>query len=236
VSEFNRAELDRSGYRSTTVVPVLVDLEAMGAHQDPATERQLTAGKQAGGAVWLFVGRLSPNKRQDRVIRAFAVYRRLYDPSARLYLVGSPVSEVYPRTLERFIDGLGLRDAVVMTGSVSQPALVSYYRHADVFVCLSEHEGFCIPLLEAMWHRVPIVALDSSAIGETVGGAGVVLPMPYGRQPSAALVAAAVHRIRTDGELHDQFVRAGVDRAADFALDKTSARFAAAIASLVDSQ
>jgi glycosyltransferase involved in cell wall biosynthesis len=160
----------------------------------------------------------------------------MYDQAARLWLVGGSSSHAYQRTLERYIDALGLTSAVTLTGSVPQSVLVSYYRHADIFVCLSEHEGFCIPLLEAMWHRVPIVAVASSAIPETVAGGGIVLPMPRNQQPSSEVVAAAVHRVLTDGHVHDELVRAGVDRVADFALDKTSARFAGAIARVIDDQ
>jgi glycosyltransferase involved in cell wall biosynthesis len=140
------------------------------------------------------------------------------------------------RTLERYIDALDLGDAVTITGALPQAALVSYFRHADVFVCLSEHEGFCIPLLESMWHEVPIVAMASSAVPETLGGAGLVLPSHQGGQPQPAVVAAAVHKVLTNDQLRAKLVEAGRNRVADFALDKTSARFAEAVASVLNDQ
>lgn len=191
----------------------------------------MAQAKSGGGADWLFVGRLSPNKCQHEVVKAFALYRRCFDPRARLWLVGGSSSPRYVSVLERFVAAMDLGGAVTLTGSVSQAALVSYYRGADVFVCLSQHEGFCVPLLEAMWHRVPVVALGTSAVPETLGPAGLVLPAGGdGRRSGPAVVAAAVHRVVSDPSLRDVLVARGAARVEEFALDRTRARFAAAIA------
>ena len=130
---------------------------------------RLQRGKASGGADWLFVGRLSPNKAQHDIVQAFAVYRRCYDPQARLTLVGGSSSLRYERALRASIAALGLGDSVRMPGSVSDAVLAAHYRTADVFVCLSDHEGFCVPLLEAMHHRLPIVAFAATAVPETLG-------------------------------------------------------------------
>jgi glycosyltransferase involved in cell wall biosynthesis len=233
-SGFNGAELVAAGYGRVVVVPVLVDLEALGAPADAGVARVLAAAKAGGGADWLFVGRLAPNKCQHQVVKAFAVYRRRYDPRARLWLVGGASSSVYGAALGRLVAALGLSDAVVLTGSVPQAALVSYYRGADVFVCLSEHEGFCVPLLEAMWHGVPVVALGATAVPETVGSAGVVLPpgggsgVVAGVAGGAAVVAAAVDRVLGDSVLREALVTRGRARAEEFSLERNRRRFAAA--------
>lgn len=232
-STFNQAEMRAEGYRPTVVVPVLVDLARLGEHVDRATVDRLQRAKAAGGADWLFVGRIAPNKRQDRVISAFAAYRKVYDQKARLRLVGGSSSDAYLRALRGYTERLGVAAAVTITGAIAQPELVAHYRSADVFVCLSEHEGFGVPLLEAMWHRLPIVALGATAVPETVGGAGVVLPWVANRQPAAALVAAAVHRVLFDGDVAACLVAAGVARAASLAIEVTAARFRDAIAALV---
>jgi L-malate glycosyltransferase len=232
-SAFNEAELVDAGYRHTAVVPVLVDLEAMGAVGDAAADRRLAAAKGQGGADWLFVGRVSPNKCQHQVIKAFAVYRRVYDPRARLWLVGGSSSSLYWAALERFVAALGLGGAVTLTGSVPQRVLVSHYRHADVLVCLSEHEGFCVPLIEAMWHGVPIVALGATAVPETLAGAGVVLPFRGGRQPAPAVVAAAVDRVVSDASVRDALVARGADRVEQFSLERTRRLFAERIGGVV---
>lgn len=234
-SHYNEDELVAAGYQQTTTVPVLVDYEALGATSDQRTEADLAAAKRRGGHDWLFVGRLYPNKAQHQLIRAFAVYRRLYDPRARLHLVGHDSSRFYRDALAAYAATLDLDDAVFLTGSLPQPQLVAHYRQADVFVSLSEHEGFCIPLLEAMWHRVPVVALGSSAVPETVGSAGLVLPMTDSRQPDAAVVAAAVWRVLGDDGLRERLVRAGTARVAAYDVSRTSARFASAISEVVGS-
>lgn len=221
VSRYNERDLVGSGYRATTVAPLLVDYQRRGSTSDPITEKRLAAAKEEGGADWLFVGRVSPNKCQHQVIRAFAAYRALYDPRARLHLVGGSSSPSYYDTLGRYIEALGLRDAVRLTEWVTQPELVAHYRQADVFVCLSEHEGFCIPLIEAMWHGLPVVALGSSAVAGTVGDAAVVLPFVDHRQPDAATVAAAVARVLDGGNLRKRLVAAGWARADQFSLART---------------
>ena len=129
-----------------------------------------------GGADLLFVGKVSPHKAPHDLVKMLAVLRRLYDPAARLHLVGSPLGETYEPALRSFIDELGLTEAVNFAGSVSGAELEAYLQSADVFVCASDHEGFCVPLAEAMGHGVPIVAYGVTAVPETVADAGLVLP------------------------------------------------------------
>ena len=227
VSAYNEAELRAVGVVRTAVAPVLVDLDA-GAPDAEVVDR-LGAAKARGGSDWLFVGRLAPHKCQHDVVRAFAAYRRLYDPAARLRLVGGVGSHAYATTLERFVHGLGLAGAVELAGSVSQGALRAHYRAADVFVCLSEHEGFCVPVIEAMGAGVPVVAFGAAAVPETVRDAGVVL-----RAKDPATVAAAVARVLGDGAARASLAAAGRRRAGDFSLARSSARFRAVMQGLLD--
>jgi glycosyltransferase involved in cell wall biosynthesis len=124
-----------------------------------------------------------------------------------------------------FADALGLADAVEVTGSVTAGTLAAHYRAADVLVCLSEHEGFCVPLLEAMHHRLPVVAYRAAAVPETVGPAALLLDTKDG-----ATVAAAVARVLSDDELRTGLVDAGTARLAEFDLERTRARFMDAMA------
>ena len=220
VSSFNEAELREAGYPHTTVAPVLVDLDGAASDADPGVLARLEGAKNAGGRDWLFVGRVAPHKCQHDVVRAFAVYRRLYDPKARLHLVGSPGSHAYVTMLERYVAALGLAGAVDLAGSVPGPALAAHFRAADVFVCLSEHEGFCVPLVEAMRLEVPVVAFASTAVPETVAGAGLVL-----EAKDPLTVAAAVDRVLGDVALRTALVASGRMRAADFTLDRSARRF-----------
>ena len=224
-SEFNRAELAASGYRPTAVAPILLDLQAFDREVDARAMARLDEAKRQGGGDWLFVGRVTPNKCQHDLVKAFAAYRVLHDPRARLHIVGGVASEPYAAALRAYVRRLGLSDCVSLTGSVSAGELAAYYRAANVYVCLSEHEGFCVPLLESMHHRVPIVAFGVTAVPETLADAGVCLP-----DKSPALVAEAVSRVLTDDGLRAQLLAAGTRRLQEFTLERSRARFLEAMA------
>jgi glycosyltransferase involved in cell wall biosynthesis len=228
VSRFNRGELTEAGFRSTAVAPLLIDLGSGrgdgDGDADAATVERLMAARRTGGADLLFVGRIAPHKAQHDLIKALAAYRQAYDPKARLHLVGGVSSPAYRRALDRFVADLGLAEAVDMPGSVTDDQLAAYYRSADVFVCCSDHEGFCVPLLEAMHHELAIVAFGAAAVPETVGVAGVVLPAK-----GPALVAAAVHRVVDDTALRAVLLDAGRARLAELSLERSRARFAAIV-------
>jgi glycosyltransferase involved in cell wall biosynthesis len=221
VSAYNERELRGAGYPTTAVAPVLVDVEAFDREVDEGVLARLGDAKAEGGADLLFVGRLAPNKAQHDLIKAFALYRRLYDPRARLHLVGGSSSESYRAALVSFAAGLGLADAVKFAGSVSAGELAAHYRAADVFVCVSEHEGFCVPLLEAMHHRLPIVAYGAAAVPETLADAGVLLA-----HKDPATVAAAIHRVLTDDDLVAALGARAAARLGHFSLEHTRRRFA----------
>ena len=228
VSAYNEAELREAGFRRTEVAPVLFDVESLRRDVDqPALERRLAA-KEAGGADIVFVGRVAPHKAQHDLVRAVAAYRRAYDPSARLHLVGARSSERYWSALQAFIDDAGLHDAVTLTGAVSAGELGAYYRSADLFLCLSDHEGFCVPLLEAMANDVPVVGFAAAAVPETLAGAGVLIDSKDG-----ATVAAAMHLVLEDAKRRDALVEAGRRRLADFTPDVLQQRFEQAVAEVV---
>ncbi len=207
VSEFNAAGCRRAGYRHVEVAPVLVDLDGLEVADEAEVDR-LTSTK--GGTDWLFVGRLCPHKAQHDLIVAFSVFRRRHDPSARLFLVGGTTPPDYGTALGHLVADLGLDGSVVLPGSVPAPVLAAHYRAADVFVSLSEHEGFCVPVLEAWNAGLPVVALAAGALPETVGGAGLLLPT----KRSPAFSAAAVARVVGDDGLRRRLADAGRARLA----------------------
>lgn len=229
VSHYNEGELQAAGYTRTTVAPVLVDLDAVAVAADPAALDRLQEAKARGGADWLFVGRVAPHKCQHDLVKAFALYRRVYDPRARLHIVGGSASHAYSTALEKYIRALGLHRNVHLHDSVPDGVLAAHYAAADVFVCLSMHEGFCVPLIEAMRSRLPIVAHAAAAVPETLAGAGVLLDL---KDP--ATVAAAVHRVVTDAALRTALTEAGLARAADFAFEHSRRRFVAVMEELLE--
>jgi glycosyltransferase involved in cell wall biosynthesis len=222
-SRYNEQELAAAGYARTTVVPILVPPATAGDPPDADLLGRLRA-TGTGVTTWLFVGRVAPNKAQHDVVKAFTAYRRFHDPAARLFLVGGPAEGAYPLALGRFVERLGESGAVRLTGPVSEAAKRAYYEAADVFVSCSEHEGFCVPLLEAWQHGVPVVAYSAAAVPETLGDAGLLLT-----EKDPCTVAAAVARVATDAALRSALVDAGRRRLTAFDIERTGAAFVAAI-------
>ena len=217
-STFSEADLVEAGYSPTAVAPVLLDPKELAGAPNARLLQRLRRETAGGGTRWLFIGRVAPNKCQHDVMAAFAAYREVYDPRARLTLVGGRTSNVYYRSLELLADELGIADAVELTDTISHEEKLACYQAADVFVCLSEHEGFKVPTVESMHFGLPVVAYAAAAVPETVGDAGVLLPT---KDPM--VVAAAVDRVVTDDALRASVVEAGRKRAEDFSLARTSA-------------
>jgi glycosyltransferase involved in cell wall biosynthesis len=220
-SGFNESELHALGYEGSAVVPLLIDMHTKSEAPDPALAALLAERKATvGGADLLYVGKISPHKAPHDLVKMLDVLRRLYDPQARLHLVGSPLGETYGPALHAFVDEVGLRDAVYFPGSITAAELEAYFLAADVYVSASDHEGFCVPIAEAMGHGVPIVAYGVTAVPETVGGAGLLLadksPVPF---------AAAVSRVVSDAGLHRHLSDAGRGRSAEFDLATSQRRF-----------
>jgi glycosyltransferase involved in cell wall biosynthesis len=226
-SHFNESELIELGYTNTAVVPLLIPMGTR-ATADPTTVERLRAAKRRGGSDLLFVGKISPHKAPHDLVKMLSVYRRLYDPLARLHLVGSPLGERYGPALDAFVAELGLSDAVTITGSLTQPELEAHFAVADAFVCASDHEGFCVPVVEAMAHGLPVIAYGVTALPETIGDAGLLLAS---KEP--LVFAAAVQRVLTDDRLRARLARAAVQRVESFAVEDSRARFAELVLSAI---
>jgi L-malate glycosyltransferase len=169
-SEYNRQELHHLGFKSTGVLPVVPDF----SHLDVVPDRVLAREFDDGWTNLMFVGRVIPNKKFEDVIRAFHVYRARHNPRSRLLLVGSHSGfERYLEMLHALVGRLGTPD-VHFLGHVSNEELTALYGVADLFLCASEHEGFCVPIVEAFHKGVPVVAFAATAVPATMDGAGVL--------------------------------------------------------------
>jgi glycosyltransferase involved in cell wall biosynthesis len=228
-SAYSAKELSDLGYPEPAVAPILFDFAKLDRPPDRRTAARLARARAGGGATWLYVGRVAPNKCHHDLIAAFAVYRAVYDPLARLSLVGGATSESYWDALEALCRELELGASVDFTDTVPDPVLLAHYRAADVFVSMSEHEGFGVPLLEAMHLGLPVVAYAAAAVPETVGGAGVLLDT---KDPVA--VAVAVRRVVSDPGLGGRMVAAGHARVAELSLERTRRRYAETIRGFLD--
>jgi L-malate glycosyltransferase len=196
-SEFNRAELQGMGFRRTGVLPLLLDQEQLSVPANPVVKHMFDDEKTN----LLFVGRTIPSKCVEDVIRVFCIYQRYIEPDSRLLLVGEWQGfERYFDALVRLVDDLSLED-VVFTGHVDTDDLVAYYEVADLFLSMSEHEGFCAPLLEAFRFGLPVMAFDAAAVSETLGGAGVLIA-----EKRFAEVAEMAYLLVHDHELRQRVV------------------------------
>jgi glycosyltransferase involved in cell wall biosynthesis len=225
-SDFNRTELERLGFKKTAVLPIAIDFGRYRGAGSAALRRAYADGRTN----ILFVGRIAPNKRHDNLLRVLAYYKKNISPAVRLLAVGKlprretghgvTVEAHYLDALTRLYSELGLepRD-VVFTGEVTHDELLAYYEAAHVFVSMSEHEGFGVPLVEAMLKRVPIVACRGAAVGETLGDAGLQFDAP-----DIAQIAEAAALLSEKGPAREAVLRGQDRRVLDFATEKTLAR------------
>ena len=197
-SSFNKQNLIDMGYGADIkVLPVLIPFSD---YEKAPSDRIINAYSQDGFTNILFVGRLAPNKCQQDVITAFDAYQRNFNPKSRLFIVGNPCPDSYRDALMEYTRLLGTEN-VIFTGHTKFDEILAYYHLCDLFLCQSEHEGFCVPLVEAMYFHKPIVAYDSSAIGETLGGGGFLL-----KEKNPMETAAVMNRILTDNSLRKVIV------------------------------
>lgn len=218
-SDYNRHDLRKMGFECPIeVCPIMIpfsdyartpDKEVMDRYQDD------------GWTNLLFVGRVAPNKKQEDVIRAFRYYHKGLNSKSRLFLVGNDAGmERYRNQLDNYIRALGLSDAVILPGHISFAAILAYYRLADAFVCMSEHEGFCVPLVEAMYFHVPIIAYAAAAVPETLGKGGLLLD-----SKDPILAAAAIDRIIRDTDLRSTIDREQEKKLREYDTQRVRERF-----------
>jgi glycosyltransferase involved in cell wall biosynthesis len=205
-SEYNRAELESLGFRQTGVLPVVPDF----SHLDGPPNTMAAQPFEDGCRNVMFVGRVIPNKKFEDVIRAFHVYRTRHNPRSRLLLVGSYSGfEKYFAMLQALVIRLGTPD-VHFLGHVTNEELTALYDVADLFLCASEHEGFCVPLIESFYKGVPVLAFAATAVPSTMDGGGVLYDT---KDPFH--VARLMNAI-----LDDPSIQAGVIQAQDAALER----------------
>ena len=217
-SHYNLKDLKAAGYDCPmAVLPILIPFDDYDRVPD---EKVLSQYSNDGYVNFLFVGRIVPNKKQEDVIKAFAYYHKHINDKSRLFIVGNPNSQTYFQRLAAYAAKLGLAESVKFTGSIHFTEILSYYRLADVFVCMSAHEGFCVPLVEAMYFHKPVIAYAESAVAETMGdGTGWV------EKKTPAYVASCVEHILGNEQARQELL-ARQDECLDrFAHDRINTRF-----------
>jgi len=215
VSEFNRRELEEYGFSPTGVLPLIADTVKLSAEPDPAFMKRFADGT----ANLLFVGRVVPNKRVEDLLRIYYYFRNTVNANSRLIVAGSMTGmDRYTSSLRALVTVLDLPD-VVFLNHVTDPELLALYRTASVFLSMSEHEGFCIPLIEAMHFRVPVVAYAAAAVPETLAGAGVLV-----KEKDFAAIAELIGRVVSDPALRGAIVGKQLPRVAAFSREAVTER------------
>jgi glycosyltransferase involved in cell wall biosynthesis len=225
-SEFNRQELEDLGFEPTGVLPIAVNTERItSAPRRPALEKILGDGL----INILFVGRIVPNKRIEDHIRLAETYKRYVDSYYRFIFVGryDGLPRYYAQVRALISEFRMLPDRFWFTGPVPDDDLAAFYRWADVYVSLSEHEGFCVPLVEAMAADVPVLAYAAGAVPETLGGAGVLFE-PKDLELAAELLGMLVY----DRPVRQRVIEGQRRRLEDFAPPRIEARLMDIVATL----
>ncbi len=209
VSEYNRLELQEMGFKNTDILPIIINF-----HEYSSPNKKLLSKYDDDFVNFLFVGRVTPHKRQEDVIKVFYYYK-LINPKSRLFLAGSYEGcEIYSDYLKKLIQELNLKD-VHLLGKISFNDLISYYKLADIFICMSEHEGFCVPILESMYFEVPIIAYKSTAIPFTLEDTGILV-----KEKNYCEIAEMVNVLIEDEELRSTLVKKQKDRLENFKREK----------------
>jgi glycosyltransferase involved in cell wall biosynthesis len=214
-SIYNESELIALGYASTGVLPIVLDESRFAAPSNEA----LLAECDSGRPLLLFVGRFMPNKCQEDLIKLLYYLRRI-QPDARLVLVGNTSNSEYVDWQLAQARDLGIESAVRITGHVSHEEMLTFYRTADLYVSMSEHEGFGKPLIESMYSGLPVLAYASSAVPDTLGGAGIL----FHRKDYEALAELVILLVE-DERLRRRIIARQTERVRDFLEPRVRSRF-----------
>lgn len=211
-SAYNASELEACGFRDVKVFPLPIDAGRFSARS--FSKRDIPFDHSSGDFNILFVGRFAPNKKIEDFVKAMHFLEKL-EPRARGFHIGAFTGlEAYSSIVNVYAERLG-KVRCDFLGSVSQETLNAAYANADAFLCMSEHEGFCAPLIEAMLHGVPVFAMANAAVPETMDGAGILFDAP----PDFPLIAETIA-----GVLHDPALRTSIVARQNMRVEKLRSR------------
>ena len=212
-----------TGYTNTHVLPLLIDFS-----KQYGTNATISRPDKNGHKNLIFVGKVAPHKSQDELIKVFYYYNKYIEPNSTLHLVGSSNGfENYRDYLKNLNTQLKLNN-VNMTGAVSQEELIDYYQKADAFICMSQHEGFCVPLIESMYFNIPILALNTTAVPWTLNNSSIVFDTNDYLE-----IAELINHVLSDKPLRNRIVANQSKRLKSFELKATSEKLRELIRSAI---
>lgn len=229
-TEYNRQELRDMGFTTVGAVPYLLILSELEKSANSPAGRRIQQRFKDDYVNILFVSRFAPNKKQEDLLRALAYYKELIDPRARLLLVGNWGNFRYKVRLEMLAEQLGIWSDVHFSGHLElADGFAGYYKAGSVFLCLSEHEGFGVPLIESMYFDLPVIAYKSTAVPETLGGSGILVT-----EKRYDIIGELIYKLVTDQTLRQQVLHKQRERLAAYDASVASEQIKAWIESLSD--
>ncbi len=226
VSDFNRQDLERAGFRKTGVLPIFLDFKNYHLAQEVALKKSLQDGK----VNILHVGRLVPQKKIEDLIKVFYLFQKRLFPESRLILVGTDSGvRNYSGAVKRMVEELELTEKVLFAGFASFRELITYYAASHLYLCLSEHEGFCVPLVESMFFGLPVIAYLTGGIPETLGRAGLGIA-----DKNFEAIAELMALVLEDQDLRENIIARQKERLKDLSLEKNKERLQAHLAPFLE--
>lgn len=214
-SEYNADELKGLGYPRVDVLPIIMKTQNLKRKPN----KKIISKYSDSLTNIIFVGRVAPNKRIEDILKTFYFYQSFINADSRLFLVGSYNNFAnYYHALLEIAKRLQIKN-VIFAGHATQTELIAYYRLSHIFLCMSEHEGFCVPLLEAMYFGIPVLAFSSSAVPETMGDAGILF-----KEKKHEEVAELINFVMSDDEMRKKIIEVQGKRLLDFDREKIASQ------------
>ena len=221
-SAYNEQDLHTAEFTKTGVLPITLAESELNLPDNEG----LVARLEKKRPLILFVSRFAPNKKQEDLVKLLYYYRRIR-PYAQLVLIGDRWTVKYDQWVEQLVADLGLATAVTLTGKISQQDMLTYYRHADLYISMSEHEGFGKPLIESMYLGLPVLAYDATAVAGTLGDGGVLF-----REKNYEQLAELVDILIYNQDLRQRLIQRQKQRAQQFKESHVRQLFASYLSAL----
>ncbi|MEN8152572.1 MAG: glycosyltransferase family 4 protein [Acidobacteriota bacterium] len=211
-SIYNEKELIESGFKNTGVLPLVMNFSKFDVPVLPVFEEMFRDGKTN----ILYVGRIIPNKMVEDVIKTFHLYQKYFNKNSRLFIVGeSRGFERYYSAILDLVEKLKVKN-VLFTGHIPEDELISYFKIADIYLHMSEHEGFCAPIPESYYLNIPVIAFNEGAVKETMNGGGILL-----ERKEYLSAAAMIDKIISDPGLKEKILKSQQDGLKKYFSNKT---------------
>ncbi len=196
-SLYNEEELKESGFKKTGVLPLVMNFEKFDSRSLPILDDLFRDGKTN----ILYVGRIIPNKKIEDIIKIFHIYNRKFNSGSRLFIIGENRGfERYYSALTKLIENLGVKN-IHMPGHIPEDELISYFKMADIYLHMSEHEGFCAPVPESFYLNIPVIAFNAGAVKETMDGGGILV-----NNKDLLRIAALINEIKINNKFKEEIL------------------------------